>query len=97
MKKTTKVIFIKNGFYRGKQYKKDDVIDMSLSELDSYESFKVVKRHYETNKQNNDFSKLSYNKLRELCKKNNLPAVGKKEELIQSLKLYFSENTKISG
>lgn len=93
-----RVIFLKDGFYNNKRYNKDDVINMSVSDIDIYEQCKVVKRYVSKNKNqlknkqsntndknNLNYKDMNYKDLQKLCSKLNIRAVGTKEELINSL------------
>jgi hypothetical protein len=86
-----KVIFLKNGYYRGVYYKKDSTIDISELDIKAYIDCKVVKRICPVKKNINhvksiQFENMSYKDLQKICKAKNLMAVGKKAELINLLK-----------
>lgn len=80
-----KVEFLKDGNYNWKNYKKGDIIEMSENDIKAYLACKVVKLAIITVKKETSYEKLSYRKLQQLCKKNNIPAVGTKDDLIDSL------------
>lgn len=75
------VEFMKIRFYNGQFRNKGDVVEMPADKFKIYSNFKVVKPYYKKK----DLKDLSYKQLQGLCKKNNLPAVGAKDELIKSL------------
>lgn len=81
-----KVLFLKDGIYRGKNYKKNSVIEMSEIDVKAYLECRVVKFYIPVKKKSiKDFSKMSYRDLQDLCKSKNIPAIGSKEKLISSL------------
>lgn len=83
-----KVRFLKSGYYRNKKYEKDTIINMSELDVKAYLECKVVKQEIPNKKKNKviDYNKMSYKEIQQICKKKGLQAVGKKEELIESLK-----------
>lgn len=85
--KETRVKFLKNRFYRGKEYKTGDIINMLSSDLQAYVDCKVIKVLGPDKSKNikNDYSKLSYKKLQKICKNKNISAVGTRDKLITSL------------
>jgi len=78
------VEFTKERYYKGKLYKIGDVITMDQSDATAYLNKNAVKYHIKTAKKI-PLEKKSYKELQDICKNNNLPAVGKKEDLITSL------------
>lgn len=86
-----KVKFLKgNHFYRGNQYKKDDVIEISEIDVKAFLECKVVEIYIEK-KEKKDINEMTYKELQKKCKEKNLQAVGKKNDLIASL-IEKSEN-----
>jgi CxxC motif-containing protein len=86
-----KVKFLKgNHFYRGNQYKKDDVIEISEIDVKAFLECKVVEIYIEKKKKK-DINEMTYRELQKECKEKNLQAVGKKNDLIASL-IEKSEN-----
>jgi len=80
-----KVKFLKKGVYRGSQYPKDSIVEMSNLDVKAFLDCKVVEM-YKKEKKVKPIEEMSYKELRVLCKGKGLPAVGSKEELILSLK-----------
>lgn len=79
------VEFTKKRFYEGKEYNKGDIIKMNAKDSKAYFNSNSIK-YYIPSKNKLDFEGMTYKQLQLLCKKHNIPAVGKKEELINSLK-----------
>lgn len=78
------VEFLKERYYKGKLYKIGDVVKMDQSDATVYLNQNAVKYHVKTATKV-PLEKKSYKELQDICKNNNLPAVGKKEDLITSL------------
>ncbi|MGD8779114.1 MAG: SAP domain-containing protein [Ignavibacteria bacterium] len=81
---TSNVEFIKERYYKGKLCKIGDVVKMDQSDATVYLNQNAVKYHVKTAKKI-PLKKKSYKELQEICKNNNLPAVGKREDLINYL------------
>lgn len=77
------VEFIKERYYKGVLYKPGDFIEMERSYVRSYLNLKVIRISTSPKKINLD--NLTYKELQKLCKKHDLAAVGKREDLIISL------------
>jgi predicted HTH transcriptional regulator len=86
-----KVEFIKERFYNGKMYKTGDIIDMPQKDYDIYQRFQAVKFHIPAIKQKT-IDDMNFKELQDLCKRNNLSAAGKKEDLIARLNLLKENN-----
>lgn len=80
-----KVKFLKSGVYRGNQYPKDSIVEMSSLDVKAFLDCKVVEI-YKKEKKVKPIEEMGYKELRILCKEKGLPAVGSKEELILSLR-----------
>jgi hypothetical protein len=80
-----KIEFIKERYYKGKKYKPGDILIISMQDAKIYINAKAAK-YYKKPPKTRKIEDLSYKDLQDLCKKNNLKAVGSKEELILSLK-----------
>lgn len=81
-----KAIFLKSTSYKGKQYNKNDIIEMSEKDFKAFKEFFLIDYAIKYNSENkaND---MSYRNLQKMCKDKNLYAVGTKEELIKRLNL----------
>lgn len=80
----TEVEFLKDRHYNGKLYKKGEVAKMPLADAKIYMNFKAVK--FNVAKRKTSLGNQTYKSLQALAKKYNLPAVGKREELIEALR-----------
>lgn len=80
----TKVEFLKERYYQGKKRKKGDIVDMPLDDAKIYMNYKAVK--FNVQKRKTSIGQMTYKALQALAKKNNLPAVGKRDELILALR-----------
>ena len=80
-----KVEFLKERYYRNKQYFPGDIVEMCESEIDMYLELKVVKYSFDNNEKTIDLENMPYRELQQLCKNKNIRAVGTREELIDSL------------
>ena len=78
------VEFLRERYFNGKLYKKGDVVNMSLANAKIYMNFKAVKFHVKERKIS--LGQQTYKSLQNLAKKYNLPAVGKRDDLIKSLR-----------
>lgn len=78
------VEFIKKRYYKGKLYKMGDIVEMDQIDATAYLNQNAVKYYIKTATKV-PLKKKSYKELQDICKNNNLPAVGKKEDLITSL------------
>lgn len=85
--KEIRVKFLKKRFYRGKQYNIGDIENILSNDLQAYLDCKVVKvlGADKTKNKNIDYNNFSYKELQKMCKNKNIPAVGKRNELIASL------------
>ena len=81
---TSNVEFIKERYYKGKLYKIGNIVEMDQIDATAYLNQNAVKYHIKTTTKV-PLKKKSYKELQEICKNNNLPAVGKREDLITSL------------
>lgn len=80
----SEVEFLKDRYYHGKLYKKGEVIKMTLADAKIYMNFKAVKFHVA--KRKTSLGNQTYKSLQSLAKKYELPAVGKREDLIKALR-----------
>lgn len=71
-------------YYKGCKYNVDDIIDMPYLDFKIYLDFKAVKKC--TSRVKIILDDLNYAELRKLAKKHNIPAVGKKTDLIEALR-----------
>lgn len=85
--KEIRVKFLKNRFYRGKNYKPGDIVKILSNDLQAYIDCGVVKVLGADKGKNKkvDYNKLTYKELQRYCKNKNIPAVGTRESLIASL------------
>lgn len=91
-----KVVFLKDGFYRGTKAK-GEICEMSRNDIDVYEEFRAVQKYfgkkdigeniYEDEKKDKSLEDLTLQELKELCLKNELPTKGTKKDLLEQLKL----------
>lgn len=80
----TKVEFIKDRYYKGKKVKKGDILVMSMQDAKTYINFNAAKLY--VSKKKKPLAQMTYKELQELAKKNDLPAVGKREDLLKALR-----------
>lgn len=79
-----KVIFKKKRIYNDKLREIGDIVEMFKADVKGYLEFGVVE--YYINNKLFDLEKLEYKELQTLAKRYKLPAVGKREDLVKSLK-----------
>ncbi len=80
-----KVKFLKRRFYKNRFYEVGEVVKLDDPILlRAFLGHKVIEYEIKE-KQEIDYSKLTYKQIRNECKKRNLPAVGKREDMILSL------------
>ena len=86
--KKVKFKFLKERIYNNKKYLEGEIVEMPYSSAKVYLNFKAGKIVHEdipVKKDKNYYNTLSYKEIQSLCKKNNITAVGKKNEMIEAL------------
>lgn len=78
-----KVRFLKKKYYNGKYHDIGEIVLMEKKDVPAYLEVFAIEYYIESSKKKID--EMTYKELQNLCKKNNIAAVGKKEELINSL------------
>lgn len=80
-----KVEFVKERFYKNKRHSIGSIVAMNMEDSKIYINAGAVK-YYKKPPRSKNPEDMGYKQLQLLCKKNNLKAVGSKEELIVQLK-----------
>jgi len=78
-----KVRFLKKKYYNGKYHEIGDIVLMEKKDVKAYLEVFAIEYYIESSKKK--LEEMTYNEIRNLCKKNNIAAVGKREDLINSL------------
>lgn len=91
-----RVIFLKDSYYRNKKYFTGQFAEMSEIDIKAYIDCKTVKLMNSVKKGlkkpvKANYENMSYRDLQRICKRKNITAVGKKEELISFLKAAEAE------
>jgi len=79
-----KIEFLKERYYKGKKVKKGDILIIPMQDAKAYINFNAAKLY--VSKKKILLGQRTYKELQELAKKNGLPAVGKREDLLRALR-----------
>lgn len=87
--KKVKFKFLKERIYNNKKYLEGEIVEMPYSSAKVYLNFNAGKIVHgdkiPVKKDRIYYNNLSYKEIQSLCKKNNISAVGKKNEMIEAL------------
>lgn len=89
MNENIKFKFSKTRYFKGTCYNPGDIAYMTYESAINYQNFNAGKIILDTRKtienKIDDYSKMSYKDIQSECKKYNISAVGKKDEMISKL------------
>lgn len=78
-----KVIFKKQRYYQGILHEVGDIVLMEKKDIKAYIDVFAIDYYFDN--LHKKYEDMTYKDLQQLCKNKNIPAVGKKEELINAI------------
>lgn len=79
------VEFLKDRIYEGKHFYIGDIVKMNIIHAKAYFNSNSIKYYIAPKNNILNLENKSYKELQSLCKKYDIPAIGKREELISQL------------
>lgn len=86
--------FLKERYYNGKKYNSGDVIKIPFPTAKVFENFKAGYIFFKNSEEKNInvYETKTYKEIQNICKGLNIPAVGKKSEMIESILNHLNKN-----